>query len=431
MDGYIGQIILIIILIAFSAFFSASETALSSANKIRLKSMADNGSRGAERALKILKKYDKALTTILIGNNIVNIASSSIATILTINLMNDINATSGDTYGSLVSTIATTVVVLIFGEVLPKSIAKDYAENVSIGISAIISFLMIIFTPFSALFILLKKGVAKLMRKQDSVSFTEEELMAIIDESEDEGVLETQESNLVRSALQFDEITVDEIITPRVRIVAVEKGASVDEVREKFLSEEYSRMPVYEKTLDNIIGIITEKDFFKQYEKTGGDFTVDSILQETVYLPHMLKISEVMRTMQQQKCHISVVLDQHGGTLGIVTLEDILEELVGEIWDESDEVKSPVTFVSDNEFEVYGDVSLNSLRRYLSAKDIVCEISSEAHTVAGWVLELFGSIPKSGDSTDIDDFTVTVLEAMDLRVNKVRIAIKHDERNGD
>ncbi|MBQ4165812.1 MAG: HlyC/CorC family transporter, partial [Oscillospiraceae bacterium] len=344
------DIVLIIILIALSAFFSASETALSSANKIRLKSMADNGSRGAERALRVMKKYDKALTTILIGNNIVNIATSSIATLLTINLMNELSAGSGDAYGSLVSTIAVTIIVLIFGEVLPKSIAKDFAESFAIGISAIISFLMLIFTPFSALFILLKKGIAKMLRKKESVSFTEEELLAIIEESEDEGVLETQESNLVRSALEFDEITVDEIITPRVSIVAVDITDSVDEVRAKFLSEEYSRMPVYEKTLDNIIGIITEKDFFKAYEQHGSDFSIDSILQETIYLPHMLKISEVLRTMQKQKCHISVVLDQHGGTLGIVTMEDILEELVGEIWDESDEIKAPVTAVSDNVF---------------------------------------------------------------------------------
>ncbi len=427
MEQYIPQFIFVIILIALSAFFSASETALSSANKIRLKSMADNGSKSAERALKVIKKYDKTITTILIGNNIVNIASSSIATLLTISIMNDIAEKSGDTYGSLVSTIITTIVVLIFGEVLPKSIAKDYAESCSILVSGPIAFLMVIFTPFSALFILLKKSVAKLMRKKESVSFTEEELMAIIDESEDEGVLETQESNLVRSALQFDEITVDEIITPRVRIVAVEKNASVDEMRSKFLSEEYSRMPVYEKTLDNIIGIITEKDFFKEYEKTGGDFTVDSILQETVYLPHMLKISEVLKTMQQKKCHISVVLDQHGGTLGIVTLEDILEELVGEIWDESDEVKAPVTLISETEFEVYGDVSLNSLRRFLTSKDVECDIQSEAHTVAGWVLELFGSIPKNGDTTDTDELAITVLEAADLRVNKVSIRIKQND----
>ncbi|MBE6902008.1 MAG: HlyC/CorC family transporter, partial [Ruminococcaceae bacterium] len=362
------QIALIIFFIACSAFFSASETALSSANKIRLRSMADNGSRGAERALRIIKKYDKAITTILIGNNIVNIACSSLATLLTIDLMNKLSAGSGDVYGSVVSTVVVTVVVLIFGEVLPKSIAKDFAENFSIGVSAVISFLMMIFTPFSAFFILLKKGVAKMLHTKESVSFTEEELKAIIEESEDEGVLETQESNLVRSALEFDEITVDEIITPRVGIVAVDITSSIDEVRSKFLTEEYSRMPVYEKTLDNIIGIITEKDFFKAYEKTDGDFTIRSILQETIYLPHMLKISEVLRTMQKQKCHISVVLDQHGGTLGIVTMEDILEELVGEIWDESDEVKAPVTMLTESEFEIYGEVSLNSMRRYFSSR---------------------------------------------------------------
>ncbi len=425
------DIALIIILIALSAFFSASETALSSANKIRLRSMADNGSRGAERALRIMKKYDKALTTILIGNNIVNIATSSIATLLTINLMNSISQGSGDTYGSLVSTIAVTVIVLIFGEVLPKSIAKDYAESFAIGISAVIAFLMFIFTPFSALFILLKKGVAKLMRKKDSVSFTEEELKAIIEESEDEGVLETQESNLVRSALEFDEITVDEIITPRVNIVAVEISDSVDKVREKFLSEEYSRMPVYEKTLDNIIGVITEKDFFKACENQGEDFTIRSILQETIYLPHMLKISEVLRTMQKQKCHISVVLDQHGGTLGIVTMEDILEELVGEIWDESDEVKAPVTFVEENVYEIYGDVSLNSLRRYFDSRDIELEITSEAHTVAGWALELFGSIPKNGDTHETDEFAVTILEAENLRIGKIRFRIKTKDEEAE
>ncbi len=422
------DIALLVILIILSAFFSASETALSSANKIRLRSMADSGSKGAERALRVIKKYDKTITTILIGNNIVNIATSSIATLLTIAIMNNINEGSGDTYGSLVSTIVVTIVVLIFGEVLPKSIAKDNAESFSIFVSAPISFLMVIFTPFSALFILLKKGVAKLLRTKNSVSFTEEELKAIIEESEDEGVLETQESNLVRSALEFDEITVDEIITPRVSIVAVDISDDIDTVRRKFLSEEYSRMPVYEKTMDNIVGIITEKDFFKAYEKYGSDFTISSIVQEIIYLPHMLKISEVLRTMQKEKCHISVVLDQHGGTLGIVTLEDILEELVGEIWDESDEVKSPVTSVSENVFDIYGDVSLNSLRRWFDSHDIELEIDSEAHTVAGWVLELFGSIPKNGDVHQTDEYTVTILEAANLRVSKVRFEIKKNDK---
>ncbi len=413
------QVFLIVILIVCSAFFSATETALNSANKIRLKNMADNGSHAAQRTLNVLAKYDKALTTILIGNNIVNIACSSIATILAINLV-------GEKYGSLVSTIATTVIVLIFGEVMPKSIAKDFAEPMAMIASGIISFLMVIFTPFSAFFILLKKGLSKIFHRKESVSMTEEELKVMIDEIEDEGVLETQESNLVRSALEFDEITVDEIITPRVRITAVEAGENIDDVRKKFLQEEYSRMPVYERTLDNIIGIITEKEFFKQYEKSS-DFTIRSIMQETIYLPQMQKLSEVFRTMQKQKCHMSVVLDQHGGTLGIVTMEDILEELVGEIWDESDEVKSPVTVVGNNIFEVYGDVSLNSLRRFLEARDIPADIESEAHTVAGWVLGLFGSIPKSGDVISSGCFTVTVLDAAELRVNRVRIEIRNTE----
>ncbi len=414
------DIVILIILVLLSAFFSATETAFSGVNRIRLKSMAENGSRGAERALKILTKYDKALTTVLIGNNIVNIATSSIATILAIKIV-------GEKYGSLVSTIAVTLVVLVFGEVLPKSIAKDFAESFCVAVSGILSFLMAVFTPFSAFFIVLKKGISKLFSKKDSVSVTEEELMAIIDEIEDEGVLEQQESNLVRSALEFDEITVDEIITPRVAITAVELNDTAEEVRAKFLSEEYSRMPVYEKTLDNIVGIITEKDFFKGYEKKGTELTARELIQETIYLPQMLKISEVFKAMQKQKCHMSVVLDQHGGTLGIVTMEDILEELVGEIWDESDEVKFPVTAVSDSEFEVYGDVSLNSLRRYLAARDIEWEIDSEAHTVAGWILEIFGKIPQSGDMTETEDFIITVLEAASLRVNKVRIGIKEQK----
>ncbi len=417
------QIVLIIVLVVLSAFFSATETSLSSVNRIRLKSMADGGNRAAARTIRILDKYDKALTTILIGNNIVNIACSSIATMLAIDLV-------GEKYGSLVSTIATTLIVLTFGEIIPKSMAKDFAEPFAMFASGALSVLMVIFTPFAAFFIMLKGLVSKLFRRKETVSMTEEELKVIIDETVDEGVLETQEGNLVRSALEFDEITVDEIITPRVRITAVEKTEDAETVRRKFLSEEYSRMPVYDRTLDNIIGIITEKEFFKRYEK-NQDFTVESIMQETLYLPQMQKLSEVFRTMQKQKCHMCVVLDQHGGTLGIVTMEDILEELVGEIWDESDEVKSPVTMVGNGVFEVYGDVSLNSLRRFFEARDISADIESEAHTVAGWVLGLFGSIPKNGDVTETDEFRITILEAADLRVNRIRIEIKSSQKDED
>lgn len=426
------DIALIVILIALSAFFSASETALTGANRIRLKNMADNGNKAAARTLRILQNYDKAVTTILIGNNIVNIACSSLATLLAIRLISEAcGEQAGNQYGSLVSTVATTVVVLIFGEVMPKSIAKDHSEGVSMGVSAVISFLMIIFTPFSAFFIGLKNLAAKLFRSKESVSVTEEELMAIIDEIEDEGVLEQQESNLVRSALQFDEITVDEIITPRVRIVAVEASENADKIFEMFMGEQYSRMPVYEKTLDNIVGVINQKDFFRAYDERGDELTVRELVQETIYFPCMLKISEVLRTMQKKKCHMAVVLDQHGGTLGIVTMEDLLEELVGEIWDESDEVKSPITVLSDRVFSVYGEVSLNSFRRFLAERDLDTEIESEAHTVAGWTLELFGSIPREGDVAQTDDFKVTIVEIGELRVNKVKIELKDKPQEED
>ncbi len=426
------DIVLIVVLIAMSAFFSASETALTSANRIRLKNMADNGNKAAVRTLRILQKYDKAVTTILIGNNIVNIACSSIATLLTISLISEaFGEAAGNQYGSLVSTVWTTVVILTFGEVMPKSIAKDHAEGVSLGVSAVISFLMFIFTPFSAFFIGLKNLAAKLLRSKESVSVTEEELMAIIDEIEDEGVLEQQESNLVRSALQFDEINVDEIITPRVSVVAVDVSENADRIFDIFMHEQYSRMPVYEKTLDNIVGVINQKDFFKAYDQRGDKLTVRELLQKTIYFPCMLKISEALRTMQKEKCHMAVVLDQHGGTLGIVTMEDLLEELVGEIWDESDEVKSPITVLSDKIFSVYGEVSLNSFRRFLAGRDLDTEINSEAQTVAGWTLELFGSIPQENDSAETDDFKVTVVEISELRVNKVKIELKDKPQEED
>lgn len=414
------MLIIIIVLVACSAFFSASETALTGANRIRLKSMAENGSKGAEMALKLIDKYDKVITTILIGNNIVNIAASSIATVLA-------TAVVGPENGALVSTVVLTVVLLIFGEVMPKSIAKDNAEKLTVGTSGIITFLTFIFTPLSLLFILLKRGVSKLFSKgKKEVSVTEQELLAIIDEIEDEGVLEEQESDLVKSALVFDETMVDEIITHRVDITAVDINEDIETVKDIFISEEYSRLPVYEGSIDKICGFVSQKEFFKRYltQKDGERFLLRDIVQEIHYVPHLMKISDIMKQMQKDKIHMAVVLDQYGGTLGIVTLEDILEQLVGEIWDENDEVVSPVTFVSDKQFNVKGDVSLNDFRRYWqdrTGKSPV--IDSNARTVGGWILELFGKIPEPNDTIKTDDFTITVLKVSERRIVKVRFLI--------
>lgn len=417
--------IIIVILIACSAFFSASETALTSANRIRLKSKAENGSKGAKMALKLLDKYDKVITTILIGNNIVNIAASSLATVFFTTL-------AGADNGPLLATVVLTVVVLIFGEVMPKSIAKDHSEGLTIGTSGIITFLTFIFTPLSLLFTGLKKLVSHIFGKGGKeVTVTEQELLAIIDEIEDEGVLEEQERDLVKSALVFDETMVDEIITHRVDITAVDINEDYETVKNLFISEEYSRLPVYEGSVDKIVGFVSQKDFFKRYltRKDGENIILRDIVQDILFVPHLMKISDIMKQMQKDKIHMAVVLDQYGGTLGIVTLEDILEQLVGDIWDENDEIVSPVTFISDTVFHVNGDVSLNDFRRYWHNRTgSNPSIDSNAKTVGGWILELFGKIPETEESVKTKDFDITVLKVSDRRIVKISFqVIEKDE----
>lgn len=417
MEQHIGTLIFIIVLIALSAFFSASETAYTSANKIRLKSKADGGSKAAERALKIIYGYDKTLTTILIGNNIVNILTSSLATVMFIAILKD------NDLGSVVSTVVVTIVVLIFGEIIPKTVAKANAETFACAISGIMSFLSTVFTPLSAFFLLLQKGANKLFcSKEKEVSMTEQELISIIDEIKDEGVLEEQESSLVRSALVFDETVVSQVITPRVNIVAVEVNAGEEKVKELFLTERYSRLPVYEKTVDHIIGVITQQDFFGHLIKNES-FSLREIMQETLHIPNLMKISDVLKQMQKNKLHLAVVVDQYGGTEGIVTLEDILEELVGEIWDESDEVTAPVKFISENVFETTGEVSQNDFNRFFEARAMDFRIDTDSNTVGGWLFELFGRIPEKDDSIKTDDFNITVMSLEDFRVGTIRFEI--------
>ncbi|MBQ8903670.1 MAG: HlyC/CorC family transporter [Oscillospiraceae bacterium] len=423
MDQHIGTLIIIFFLICFSAFFSASETAYTSANKIRLRSKAENGKKSAERALKIIEKYDKTLTTILIGNNIVNILTSSLATVLFIDLLEDADK------GSVASTVAVTIVVLIFGEIIPKTIAKSNAETFACAISGIMFFLMTVLTPLSAFFILLQKGANKLFSsKNKEVSMTEQELISIIDEIEDEGVLEEQEGSLVKSALVFDETIVSEVITPRVNVVAIEINAGEEKVKELFLKEQYSRLPVYEKTVDHIVGVITQHDFFEKIVR-GESFTIRDIMQDTLHIPNLMKISDVLKQMQKNKLHLAVVVDQYGSTEGIVTLEDIIEELVGEIWDESDEITAPVKFISETVFETSGEVSQNDFNRFFEARAMDFRIDTDSNTVGGWLFELFGRIPEENDSIKTDDFIITVKSLQDFRVGTVQFEIITQDKN--
>ena len=407
--------IVIAVLILLSAFFSATETAFTSANRIRLKNMAEEGSKGAQTALKVMEKYDKCLTTILIGNNIVNIGTSSLATLLCVRLFAD--------NGPVIATAATTVIVLIFGEITPKTIAKGNAETVCIAFGRIMRGLMFILTPISAVFLLIQKAASKLFIKKKEVYVTEQELMHIIDEIEDQGVLEEQESALVRNALEFDETTVEQIMQPRVKVVGIDIHDSSEKVMELFKTEAYTRLPVYEKSLDHIVGVISYRDFSQKIME-GSDFSISELAADIMYIPSLMRISEVLKKMQREKEHIAVVVDQYGGTAGIVTMEDVLEELVGEIWDENDVVSTPVRFIGETAFRVRGEVSKVDFNRYFESKGMDYEINGDFNTVGGWVLRLFGKIPSQGDMIETDEFKITVESVEERRIASLKFEIK-------
>lgn len=413
------NVILIVILLMFSAIFSSCETAFSSVNKIRLKNYAAQGNKRAAQAIGIAESFDNALTAILIGNNIVNIASTSISTVLFTQLLGS--------SGVGIATAVMTVLVLIFGEILPKSYAKENAEKLSLFFAPFLSVFITLLKPLIIVFSTIKGIMSRISGKSEKKpSVTEDELKYIIDEIEEEGVLEEQESDLVRSALEFDEIQVSKILIPRVKIVAAEVNSPVDEIKEIFLSEFYSRIPVYEKSIDNIIGIITYKDFFKNIVGKKND--ISDIIQDVMHISELKLISEALREMQSQKTHMAIVMDQYGGTKGIITMEDIIEELVGEIYDENDEVITRFQRISDDVYEVDGGLSINDM---LEQMNIDTEIESSANTAGGWVMDLMGHIPHENEQIESGIFRITVISADEQTVNKIRIEIVKDKNDAE
>lgn len=355
------MIVVLLILIALSALFSSSETAFASVNKIRLKAMADQGDKRASTALRVAEHYEDALTAILVGNNIVNIGASSLATVLFTQWVGSA--------GPAVSTVVMTILVLIFGEVLPKSYAKSHAEKMALAFASTLSGFTLLMTPFVKIFDLMSKTFRT---KEEAPSVTEDELKYIIDEIEEEGVLEEQESDLVLSALQFDETTVNDILIPRVKIVGVSSEATMDEICNMFLHSHFSRFPVYEKSMDNIIGMITSRDFFRL--EHGMFHSVSEILQDVIYIPATKPISDSLKEMQRSKTHMAVIVDQYGGTKGIVTLEDIIEELVGDIYDESDEIVHEFVRTEPHCYTIVGTFSISDMRDALDEADIPAQM---------------------------------------------------------
>lgn len=409
-----STLIILIILLCLSAFFSATETALTGANRIRLKNQAEGGDKKAALALKLIGDYDSALSTLLIANNIVNILASSLTTVFFINLL------GASAVGT--ATAVTTVAVIIFGEVLPKSYANENSEDMIKTSSAFLNFLTKLFAPFVAILNFIKSLLKKKSSEEEEFvpSFSEEELISIIDEIEDEGVLEETQAELVQSAIEFKEIFAGEILTPRVDITAVEKGDSLERVKELFLRHNFSRMPVFEDSIDNIIGFISQKDLFSHILK-NDIFNWNSLVKPCLYVPPKKKIIDIMQILQKEKMHMAVVTDEYGGTLGILTLEDILEELVGEIWDEHDEITQFIKPLDDGSFEVLGELEVTEL--YEAILETHTAPVKDYIALSAYLLEKFSRIPEKGESVCDAYFRFTILEVVEHRIIKVKVSL--------
>ena len=399
----------LVILVGFYAFFSASETAFSSLNQIRLKSRAEDGDSSAARVLAMAEQYDKLLSTILIGNNIVNIAAASIGTILFTQML-------GAERGATVSTIVLTIIVLIFGEVTPKSLAKEMPEKVATAVSPFLVLLMALMTPLTWLFTQWKKLLGHFVHSGEADTITEGELMTMVSEAENDGELTDRESELIRSAIEFDDVEVEEILTPRVDVVAVEDDIPLEELAQTFAESGYSRLPVYHGTIDNIIGVVHEKDFYIARLKKATK--IDDLVVPTLYTTGSTQISQLLRTLREQHHHLAVVVDEYGGTEGIITLEDILEELVGEIWDEHDEVTEDFRKQSDGSWLVSGSASVDDLYEEL---DLPEEEDIDSNTVNGLVQEKTCHLPKVGDRFTLGEYDGVVTRTAKRRVTEVRL----------
>ena len=399
----------LVILVGFSAFFSASETAFSSLNQIRLKSRAEDGDSSAARVLNMAEQYDKLLSTILIGNNIVNIAAASIGTILFTRML-------GAERGATVSTIVLTIIVLIFGEVTPKSLAKEMPEKVATAVSPFLVLLMALMTPLTWLFTQWKKLLGHFVHSGEADTITEGELMTMVSEAENDGELTDRESELIRSAIEFDDVEVEEILTPRVDVVAVEDDIPLEELAQTFAESGYSRLPVYHGTIDNIIGVVHEKDFYIARLKKATK--IDDLVVPTLYTTGSTQISQLLRTLREQHHHLAVVVDEYGGTEGIITLEDILEELEGEIWDEHDEVTEDFRKQSDGSWLVSGSASVDDLYEEL---DLPEEEDIDSNTVNGLVQEKTCHLPKVGDRFTLGEYDGVVTRTAKRRVTEVRL----------
>lgn len=403
------NLIIIIICVTLSGYFSATETAFTSFNKIRVKNMAEKGNKRAKLVLKLSVNFDKLLSTILIGNNIVNIATASLATIIFVGFLGDA--------GVSVSTVVTTIVVLIFGEVSPKSLAKESPEKFAMFSAPVLRCLMVIFTPFNFFFVQWKKLLSKIFKSKEDRSITDEELLTIVEEAQQEGGIDKDEGELIRNAIEFDDLQAEDVLTPRMEIEGVPRYADKEKIAEVFKESGFSRLPVFEKNIDRIVGVIHQKDFHNYIYRT--DRPIDDILKPVIFITKATKISELLKVLQKTKSHMAVVVDEYGGTVGIVTMEDILEELVGEIWDEHDEIIQEIEKIDDHTYKILGCADLDTMFEYFG-------IDEEAafSTVNGWLVNQMQRIPEAGDKMEYGRLSIEITKTESKRILEILIKIK-------
>ncbi len=403
--------IAIIVLVLLSGFFSGTETAFSCANKIKLKTYVTQGKKRAKSVYKFAdEKYDKLVTAILVGNNVVNLTASALGTILFAKLINNADV------ATTVSTVVLTVVVLIFGEITPKYLASVYPERMCFLFYPLMQLFYWLLFPVCKIFDGYKAILAKIFKLKKDETVTDEELLSLVEEAEESGTLKEDESELVRSALEFDDLKVEDILVPRVEVYAVDEDSTMDEIRELFERSGYSRLPVYKDTIDNVIGLVHERDFFSGYLR--GEKNISHLVQEIVFTTEYTRISTLLKQLQKQKIHMAAVSDEYGGLVGIVTLEDILEELVGEIWDEHDQEEVHYGKISEEEYWLDGKCELDTFFELYELE--IEEDAFDSNTVGGWVTEEYGGIPPIGETLTFKNVEIKIVKASKQKVLKLR-----------
>ena len=423
MDGdSISMLLVMIILIALSAFFSATETAFSSFNKLKMKSLASSEDRRAIIILKLEDNYDRLITTILIGNNIVNITLTTVSTLFFMDLLHNL----GEDLVATISTAIVTVAVLIFGEITPKTLAKEHADAYVRSTCKIINFLVTVLYPITMLFSAWKNLIGKMFKKAESEVSTEDELITMVEEAEQEGGLDEDESELIKSAIEFSDLTAGEILTPRIDIVAINEDADYREVMMMFFETGYSRLPVIGDSIDDIIGVLHEKDFFFAYN--SGKPSFKEHIQKPLYISKHEKIDELLREFQSAKCHMAFVIDEFGGLMGIVTMEDIIEELIGDVWDEHDEIEAPeslFTVTEDGSLKVDCSIALDDIFDELDIK-FDDEDGEKPVTLNGWLLMKFETIPETGEILEYNGISFEVINSDNKMVKEVVVKDNRD-----